>query len=107
MNAWASPAVRVLAVLASASLVVAFTFATMMPPTSTLAQLITRFSPGGVAALEGLVTSGLSEWAWQSIALPILARPCWLMPIDFALVFGGMAATIALRRARSAERRRG
>ncbi len=107
MSTWASPAVRVLAVLAAASLVLAFALATMLPPTATLEQLVTHLDENGMAGLEAFVTGVLSSWTWQRVALPVLARPCWLLPVDFALVFSGIAATLVLRRSRSAERRRG
>ena len=96
-----------LSVLAASALVLAFTLALMMPPAATLAQLITRWSPGGVAGLEAFMLRNLPDWLWTLAMVPMLTRPCWLLPVDFALVFGGIAATIAIRRARPAERRRG
>ena len=98
---------RVLSVLAASALVLAFTLALTMPPTATLAQLITRWNPAGVAGLEGFMLRNLPDWTWNRAVAPMLTRPCWLLPVDFALVFGGIAATIAIRRARPAERRRG
>ena len=96
-----------LSVLAASALVLAFTLALMMPPAATLAQLITRWNPGGVAGLEEFMGRNLPDWMWNLAMAPMLTRPCWLLPVDFALVFGGIAATIAIRRARPAERRRG
>ena len=72
-----------------------------------LAQLITRWSPGGVAGLESFSQRNLPDWTWSRVMAPMLMRPCWLMPVDFALIFAGIAATIAIRRARPAERKRG
>ena len=108
MSLWASTPVRVLAVLAAACLVLAFALAIMLPPGFTLAQLISRWSSGGVAGLETFMMGDVSEWAWHSVAMPMLARPCWLMPVDFAVIFAGIAASLVLhRRARRPERRRG
>ena len=107
MNPFASPVVRVLSVLAASCLVLAFALAITMPPTATLAQLILRWNPAGVADVQGFLLRNLPDWVWQAIALPILTRPCWLLPVDGALVFGGVAVTFALRRSRAAERRRG
>ena len=96
-----------LSVLAASALVLAFTLALTMPPAATLAQLITRWSPAGVAGLESFSQRTLPDWVWSRVMAPVLSRPCWLLPVDFALVFAGIAATIAIRRARPAERRRG
>lgn len=104
---FASRAVRVLSVLAATALVAAFALAITLPPTATLAQLITRWSPGGLAGLESFMVRNLPDWAWTRMVVPMLTRPCWLLPVDAALVCGGIATTIALRRARPAERRRG
>jgi hypothetical protein len=99
--------VRVLAVLAASCLVLAFALAITLPPSATLAQLITRWNPAGVDGLEDFVTRNLPDWAWERVTQPVLARPCWLMPVEAALLFGGIGATVALRRARPAERKRG
>ena len=107
MSPFASPSVRVLSVLAAVALVLAFTLAITMAPTATLSQLITRWSPAGVAGLETWTLRTLPDWIWWRVMVPVLTRPCWLLPVDFALVFAGIAATIALRRTQSAERRRG
>lgn len=107
MSPFASPSVRILSVLAAAALVLAFTLALTMTPGTTLAQLITRWSPGGVAGLESFSQRNLPDWTWSRVMAPMLMRPCWLMPVDFALIFAGIAATIAIRRARPAERKRG
>ncbi len=107
MSLFASPSVRVLSVLAAAALVLAFILALMLPPSTTLAQLITRWSPTGVDGLQSYSQRSLPDWVWTRILAPVLTRPSWLMPVDFALIFGGIAATIAIRRARPAERKRG
>ncbi len=107
MSPFASPTVRVLSVLSASCLVLAFALAVTMPKGATLAQLIFRWRPTGVAGLEAFAGRNLPDWAWDTVALPVLSRPCWLMPVEAALVFGGIATTIALRRMRTAERRRG
>ena len=107
MSPFASPAVRVLSVLAATFLVLAFALAVTLPPMATLSQVITRWRPGGVAGMEAWRLANLPDWMWGSVAMPVLARPCWLLPVDLAIVFGGIAITIALRRARAPERKRG
>lgn len=107
MSPFASPSVRVLSVLAASFLVLAFALAVTLPPMATLAQVITRWRPGGVAGMEAFMLANLPDWMWGRVAVPVLARPCWLLPVDLSIVFGGIAVTIALRRARAPERRRG
>ncbi len=107
MSPFASPSVRILSVLAASFLVLAFALAVTLPPMATLAQVITRWRPTGVAGLEAFMVANLPDWVWSGVAMPLLARPCWLLPVDLAIVFGGIATTIALRRARAPERRRG
>lgn len=107
MSPFASPSVRILSVLAASFLVLAFALAVTLPPMATLAQVIGRWRPGGVAGMEGFMLATFPDWAWHGVAVPLLARPCWLLPVDLAIVFGGIATTIALRRARAPERRRG
>ena len=107
MSPFASPSVRVLSVLSASFLVLAFALAVTLPPMATLSQVITRWRADGVEALEAFVAANLPDWVWTGVAMPVLARPCWLLPVDLAIVFGGIATTIALRRARAPERRRG
>jgi hypothetical protein len=107
LSPFASRSVRALSVLAAVSLVLAFALAVTLPPMATLAQLIARWRPDGVVRLEAAITGALPDWMWTHVALPVLGRPCWLLPVDFALVFGGIAVTMALRRSRAPERRRG
>ena len=107
MSPFASPTVRVLSVLAASALVLAFTLAITLPPSATLAQLVMWWSPHGLAGLESFMLRNLPDWAWRSVVVPMLTRPCWLLPVDVALVCGGIAVTIVLRRGRTAERRRG
>jgi len=106
LSPFASPAVRVLSVLAAAALVLAFALAVTLAPMASLAQLITRWNPTGVAGLESWVLRTLPDWIWTRGLAPVLGRPCWLLPVDFALICAGLAATIALRRGRQAERKR-
>ena len=107
MSPFASPSVRILSVLAASFLVLAFALAVTLPPMATLSQVIGRWRPGGVAGMEAFFLANLPDWMWGSVAMPVLARPCWLLPVDLAIVCGGIAITIALRRARAPERKRG
>ncbi len=99
MNPFASRSVRVLSILAAACLVLAFALAITLPAKASLEQVLLRWRVlGGV---EAFVLNNLPDWAWHHVAVPVLTRPSWLLPVDAALVLGGIAATIALRRAQA------
>lgn len=98
--------VRVLAVLAAACLVVAFTLSLMLPLMQSLAQCIDRIDHDELQALQALVRDHVSEWAWQALTLPLLARPSWLAPLSLGIVLGGAAVTIAWPPAAKSHRHR-
>jgi len=106
LTLFASRAVRILAILASGCLVAGFALATLFPPSFTLAHLITRWTDTGVASLERFLMAAW-PWAWRSLAVPMLSRPAWLAPVDLALVMGGVAGSLAIRHAATAQRERG
>ena len=100
-------AVRVLAVLAAVCLIAAFTLLLMLPPLLSLAQYISWVDHTKLLALQSLVRDHMSEWLWRAVALPLLARPSWLLPLCLGIVLGGAAVTIAWPPAASSRRRRG
>lgn len=104
---WRAWAVRALAVLAAVCLVVAFALLLMLPLMLPLAECIDRFDHGKLLALQSLVRDHVSEWAWQALTLPLLARPGWLLPLSLGIVFGGAAVTISWPPATKPHRRRG
>lgn len=99
MSPFASRSVRILSILAATCLVVAFALAITLPPSASLAQVLLRARM--LEGVEASLRSTLPDWAWHHLATPVLSRPSWLLPVDAALVLGGVAATIALRRARA------
>jgi hypothetical protein len=99
--------VRALVVLAATCLVAAFALLLMLPLMLPLAQCIDRFDHGKLLALQALVRDHVSEWAWQAITLPLLARPSWLVPLSLGIVLGGAAVTISWPPATTSHRRRG
>ena len=98
---------RALAVLAAASFVAAFALATLFPPMSTLAQLVARDDPHALAALHDALVAHSSAWVWDTLAVPLLTRPSWLLPVCIGILAAGGATTIASRAgvARSHRRR--
>lgn len=95
MNPFASRSVRILSILAATCLVLAFALAVTLPPSASLGQVLLRWNM--LAGTEAFMLRLLPDWAWHNLALPVLNRPSWLLPVDAALVLGGVAITIALR----------
>jgi hypothetical protein len=90
-------AARILAVLAAASLVAAFALATLLPPPLTLAQLIAMFDARLLYDVHEFVVAHGFGWGWAHLLMPLLLRPCWLVPTGFGLVFAGGAMTLGSR----------
>ena len=90
-------AARALAVLAAANFVAAFALATLLAPLTTLAQLVAREDPHIVTSIHDFMLAHTSVWVWNNIALALLARPCWLLPVAFGIVCAGGATTLASR----------
>jgi hypothetical protein len=101
-------AARVLWVLSAACMVASFTLALLLPPSLTLASLVARADHMALVRLQDFVRGHVSDWAWTSVLLPLLARPDWLLPLALGLVFAGLAVSVASRPgATRANRRRG
>ena len=97
---------RVLAVLAAISLVAAFALATLLPPQLTLAQVIALFDARLLYDSHEFVLAHGSDWLWTHMAMPLLLRPCWLLPTSLGLVFAGGAMTLASRKGVTRSHRR-
>ena len=85
---------RVLAVLAAVALVGAFALATMLPPMTSLAELVGMVDNRTLIALPQMVRGNAGEWAWRWLVLPLLMRPVWLLPTACGVVLGGLAITL-------------
>jgi hypothetical protein len=90
-------AARALAVLAAASFVVAFALATLLPPLTTLAQLVARDDPHVITDLRDFILGHIGAWFWNDIAAALLARPCWMLPVTIGVICAGGATTLASR----------
>ncbi len=89
---------RILAVLAAASLVAAFALAALLPPALTLAQLIAMFDAELLYWLHEFVVRHGAGWLWAHALMPLLLRPCWLLPTSIGLIFAGGAMTLNSRK---------
>jgi hypothetical protein len=89
--------VRVLAVLAAACFVASFTLALLLPPTLTLAGMITRIDHMFLVHAQNVVRDYIGDWLWVGVIIPTLARPDWLLPLLLGIVFAGAAVSTASR----------
>ncbi len=89
---------RVLAVLAAASLVAAFALATLLPPQLSLANLIAMMDSRLLYDVHEFAVAEGVDWVWPHLLMPLLLRPCWLVPICLGLVLAGGAMTVASRK---------
>ncbi|MGH7078023.1 MAG: hypothetical protein ACREFU_07975 [Acetobacteraceae bacterium] len=86
---------RSLAIIAAILLVAAFALAAMEPPDVSLGSLLSNLEPGLLNALQAGVQQNLPPWFWNSLVVPVLVRPAWLLPAAGGLIFGGGAASLA------------
>jgi hypothetical protein len=99
-------AARILAVISAMCFVLAFTLALMLAPDTTLGEAFAILHLDWVAAVADVAHKSFSEWVWLNLALPVLTRPVWLLPIGLALVAAGAAVTLANRSSAAASHRR-
>lgn len=106
LSAFGVMASRILAVLAAICLVGAFALGTLLPPDLSLMELLAMLDHPTLVAIQNAVRAHMSDWTWTQIAVPLLARPCWLLPTELGLVFGGLAVTLVRRQGAPRSRRR-
>ena len=97
--------VRILAVLAALCLVAAFGLAVLLPPDTSLAELIARIDHSVLLGLQGWMARNLPEATWRNFAMPLLVRPDWLPAVMLGLIFAGAALTLAFRGGAAQHRR--
>ena len=98
---------RVLAVLAALCLVVAFALATVLPPLTSVRDVLADLDQPGFVALVHTGEAGLPSWFWAHGVVPLLLRPAWLPPTGLGLILMALAVTIGSHKgvARSHRRR--
>jgi hypothetical protein len=97
---------RVLAVASAVCLVAAFTMATLLPPLTSLAEALADFDQPGLDWLKTTVQGHLSDGVWQSVFVPMLMRPDWLLLASLGVVFAGAAVTLGSRKSVTRSHRR-
>ncbi len=85
---------RTLAICAAALLVAAFALATLEPPDLPLGSLLYSVDSGFLNLLQAGIQRHLSPWIWDSLMVPILIRPAWLLPAAGGLICAGGAASL-------------
>jgi hypothetical protein len=89
---------RILAVLSAAFLVGAVALATLGPPSVPLGQVLLMIDHDMTEAVHGFVGVHLAEWLWTDLAMPVLIRPAWLVPVTLGLICAGAAASLSGRK---------
>jgi hypothetical protein len=97
---------RILAIVAALLLVGAFAMATLLPPSLPLGQLLASVDHSALVAVQDFTRARMSEWMWQEVAVPVLLRPCWLIPVSLGLIAGGLALTLSSRHGAQRSHRR-
>lgn len=87
-------AIRSLTVLSAICLVGAFTLATVMPPFTSLAELIANTDHAVLVWAKDFSDHNLPRWLWLDVVVPLLLRPCWLSPLAGGVVFLGLSLTL-------------
>lgn len=87
-------AAKVAAALGVACLVSAFALASLLDPLASLAQAIMRVNGTLLQTIDQAPHSPAIQWAWTNLAVPLLLRPCWMLPVMAGLVLVGVAATL-------------
>ena len=97
---------RILAVIGVALLIGALAIATLAPADISLGQALFTLDRALLNAAQAGIQRRLAPWIWDDMIVPLLVRPAWLVPAALGLIFGGIAATLASRRAVPNSRRR-
>jgi hypothetical protein len=88
-------AAKLFATLGAACLVASFAIASLLRPWVTLADFVAMLDHGMVQAWNRAEHSAAVTWLWLHVAMPLMARPAWLLPTGLGLVFVGAATTFA------------
>lgn len=97
---------RVFAVLAAVFLVSGVALASLLPPDISLFQTLAAIHAVRPDRLQHMVTAVFGHFVWASLAVPLLVRPVWLIPVAFGLICVGGAVTALNQAAPRATKRR-
>lgn len=97
---------RILAVLSAILLVGSVAIATVGPPMISLGEALYLIDEGLVERLHVFVAVHLTGWVWSGVAVPLLVRPAWLIPVSIGLILAGMAVSLPNRKPAQRSHRR-
>lgn len=93
---------RIFAVLAAAFLVCAIAVGLLTPRGTTLSQALLMLDANTLPWLK----AHAAPWMWETLEIPLLVRPVWLLPATLGLICAGAAATFNSAWSSSSRRRR-
>lgn len=82
-------AARIFAVLAATFLVGAVALGTVLPPDMTLFEAVHVLDSARADAAQAAAIGQLGQAVWNAVAVPMLLRPVWLLPLSIGIVFAG------------------
>ena len=97
---------RTLAVLAAIMLVCAAALAMIGPRAVSLGRAFAYLGAGAEETLKSWTLTLVGPWVWTEMAVPLLARPAWLLPASLGIVFAGLSLSLAYRSTASQSHRR-
>jgi hypothetical protein len=97
---------RLFAVISAMCIVGAVAIATVMPAMLSLGQLVALADHSLLVGLQDFIRLHLSDWTWLHLALPLLQRPAWLLPVCLGLIAAGLAVTLNSRHGAPHSRRK-
>ncbi len=97
---------RVFAVLAAVLLVGSVALAALLPPDISLYGALHRMHPVSPDHLQQVVAGRFGHFIWNAVALPLLNRPVWLIPVSLGLIcIGGALTALSPAAPRTKQRR--
>jgi hypothetical protein len=80
---------RIFAVSASVLLVFSVALASLLPPDTTLGQVIQTLDTDFLFRAQTAITRVFGHGFWSWVVAPVLVRPVWLMPASLGIVCVG------------------
>ncbi len=96
---------RIFAVLAAVLLVGSVALAALLPTDISLYGALHLLHPVSPDRLQHLVLRSFGHFGWNALALPLLNRPVWLVPVSLGLICVGGAMTTLSPPPRTKQRR--
>jgi len=97
---------RVLAVAAATLLIVALAAATLAPQDMSLREALLALESPALAGMRTWLVGVLGHGVWAWVAVPLLVRPVWLVPVSLGLVCAGAAVSASMAPPGKTRRRR-